>query len=192
MSRSVPWLTLSDIARCTGIAWSVGSAASASWATTVRQATLPEDSLADEHHQTLDGQTVYIATTVANGCCLGAEPAETAGTDDLKVAYEVFNDEARDIDSDDPPQDHQHRRLERDAGGLEVLFPKIVILLCFLHGWLKYPRTCQAFEGDVRGGFRAGLEASTSPTAAVLGNGSDHSANGQATNLDPESSWKAS
>ena len=32
--------------------------------TTVRQAALPEHLLADEHHQTLDGQKVYIATTV--------------------------------------------------------------------------------------------------------------------------------
>lgn len=72
--------------------------------TTVRQGDLPEHLLADEHHQTLDGQTVYIATTVANGCCLGAEPVETAGTDALKVAYQVFKDEARDIDSDYHPK----------------------------------------------------------------------------------------
>ena len=35
--------------------------------TTVRTATLPEHLLADEHHQGLDGQKVYIATTVGNG-----------------------------------------------------------------------------------------------------------------------------
>ena len=62
--------------------------------TTVRTATLPEHLLADEHHQGLDGQKVYIATTVGNGCCLGAEPAEAAGSDKLKVAYQVFKDEA--------------------------------------------------------------------------------------------------
>jgi len=65
--------------------------------TTVRQAALPEHLLADEHHQPLDGQKVYIATTVANGCCLGAEPAKTAGTDDLKAANAVFKGEARDV-----------------------------------------------------------------------------------------------
>src|SRR4051795_3361979 len=66
--------------------------------TTVRQADLPEHLLADEHHQTLDGQKVSIATTVGSGCCLGVEPAEAAGTDDLKAAYAVFKGEARDID----------------------------------------------------------------------------------------------
>jgi hypothetical protein len=32
--------------------------------TTVRKVALPENLLADEHHQTLDGQKIYIATTV--------------------------------------------------------------------------------------------------------------------------------
>ena len=36
--------------------------------TTVRTAALPEHLLADEHHQVLDGQKVYIATTVGQGC----------------------------------------------------------------------------------------------------------------------------
>ena len=29
----------------------------------------------------LDGQKVYISTTVGNGCCLLAVPAEAAGSD---------------------------------------------------------------------------------------------------------------
>jgi hypothetical protein len=65
--------------------------------TTVRHAGLPEHLLADEHHQPLDGEKTYIATTVGAGCCLGAEPATTAGADDLKAAYGVFKDEARDL-----------------------------------------------------------------------------------------------
>ena len=65
--------------------------------TTVRNAGLPEHLLADEHHQPLDGQKVYIATTVGFGCCLGAEPAEAAGTEKLKVAYGGLQDEARDV-----------------------------------------------------------------------------------------------
>src|SRR3954449_5828994 len=65
--------------------------------TTVRRADLPEHLLADEHHQTLDGPKVDIATTVGSGCVLGAEPAATAGTDDLKDAYAVYKEEAHDI-----------------------------------------------------------------------------------------------
>ena len=105
--------------------------------TTVRQGSLPEDLLADEHHQTLDGQTVYIATTVANGCCLGAEPAETAGADQLMPAYEVFKDEARDIDSDYLPKTVNTDGWKGTQAAWKILFPTIVILQCFLHGWLK-------------------------------------------------------
>ena len=65
--------------------------------TTVRQAELPKHLVADEHPQPRDGQKTSLATTVADGCCLGAEPAEAAGTDDLKAASEVFRDEAHDI-----------------------------------------------------------------------------------------------
>src|SRR5207247_88876 len=35
--------------------------------TTVRQAKLPQHLCADEHHQTLDGNKVYVATTVGGG-----------------------------------------------------------------------------------------------------------------------------
>ncbi len=91
----------------------------------------PEDLLADEHHQTLDGEKVYIATTVAGGCCLGAEPATTAGADDLKAAYEVFKDEALDIDSEYLPETVSTDGWKGTPGGLEKrLFPKIVILSC--------------------------------------------------------------
>ena len=53
--------------------------------TTIRRADLPGYLSADEHHQTLDGEKVYIATVVGEGCVPGAEPADTAGTDDLKT-----------------------------------------------------------------------------------------------------------
>ncbi|MGE5754230.1 MAG: hypothetical protein ACM35G_00735 [Planctomycetaceae bacterium] len=50
------------------------------------QAELPAHLLADEHHQSLDGQKLYIATTVGGGCLLGAEPANAAAADDLEAA----------------------------------------------------------------------------------------------------------
>jgi hypothetical protein len=105
--------------------------------TTVRKAGLPEHLRADEHHQPRDGQKVSIATTVGSGCCLGAEPAKTAGTDDLKAAYAVFKDEARDVAPKYAP-----RTVSTDGGkgtqaAWKALFPKVVILLGFLHAWLK-------------------------------------------------------
>src|SRR6266542_2284328 len=54
--------------------------------TTLRQAALPSHLLADEHHQTRDGVKNYVATTVGDGCCLGAALAQTAGAEDLQAA----------------------------------------------------------------------------------------------------------
>ena len=105
---------------------------------TVRAATLPEHLLADEHHQVLDGQKVYIATTVGDGCCLGAEPAEAAGTDQLKVAYQVFKDEACDVAPKYAPKTVSTDGWKGTQAAWKLLFKKVVlILLCFLHGWLK-------------------------------------------------------
>jgi len=104
--------------------------------TTVRTAALPEHLLADEHHQVLDGQKVYISTTVGQGCCLGAEPAETAGTDNLKAAYGVLS-EARDVSPEYAPKTISTDGWKGTQAAWKTLFSKVVILLCFLHGWLK-------------------------------------------------------
>ena len=105
--------------------------------TTVRKTELPEHLLADEHHQPRDGQKIYIATTVGGGCCLGAEPAETAGTNDLKAAYGVFKEEARDVTPKYAPKTVSTDGWQGTQAAWKALFPKVIILLCFLHGWLK-------------------------------------------------------
>jgi hypothetical protein len=105
--------------------------------TTVRRAEIPAHLLADEHHQPLDGQKVYIATTVGEGCVLGAEPAAAAGTDDLKAAYGVFQAEARDIAPKYAPKTVNTDGWKGTQAAWKALFQRVVILLCFLHGWLK-------------------------------------------------------
>jgi hypothetical protein len=105
--------------------------------TTVRKAALPQHLLADEHHQPRDGQKVYIATTVGGACCLGAEPAATAGTDDLKAAYGVFKDEARDVTPAYAPETVSTDGWKGTQAAWMALFPTVILLLCFLHAWLK-------------------------------------------------------
>jgi hypothetical protein len=105
--------------------------------TTIRRAGLPVHLLADEHHQSLDGQKVDIATTVGAGCCLGAEPATAAGTDELTTAYGVFKDEARDVTPEYSPETVSTDGWKGTQAAWRALFPKVVILLCFLHAWLK-------------------------------------------------------
>jgi hypothetical protein len=105
--------------------------------TTVRRGQLPEHLLADEHHQPRDGAKHYIATTVGAGCCLGAALAPTAGADDLQAAYGVFQGEAQDVQADYRPQTVNTDGWAATRQAWQALFPLVVILRCFLHGWLN-------------------------------------------------------
>jgi len=105
--------------------------------TTVRRAEVPQDLLADEHHQTRDGQKNYIATTVGGGCVLGAGLSEGVGTDDLKEAYRVFQVEAADVEPEYAPESVNTDGWQGTQAAWKLLFPLVAILQCFLHAWLK-------------------------------------------------------
>jgi hypothetical protein len=105
--------------------------------TTLRRADLPTHLLADEHHQPRDGVKNYIATTVGQGCCLGAALAQTAGADDLRAAYSVFQAEARDVQPGYAPRTVSADGWAATHQAWRALFPLVVILRCFLHGWLS-------------------------------------------------------
>jgi hypothetical protein len=105
--------------------------------TTVRLAELPEHLLADEHHQTRDGQKNYVATTVAEGCCLGAALAQSADAADLRAAYGVFKEEAQDVRADYQPQTVSVDGWAATHQAWQALFPLVALLRCFLHGWLN-------------------------------------------------------
>ena len=105
--------------------------------TTVRKVELSQHLLADEHHQTLEGEKVFIATTVAEGCCLGACVAPAASTEDLKDAYAVFQQEAENVQPGYAPETVSTDGWKGTRAAWVLLYPQIVLLLCFLHGWLK-------------------------------------------------------
>jgi hypothetical protein len=105
--------------------------------TTARHAPLPEHLLADEHHQPRDGAKNYIATTVGAGCCLGAALAQAAGADDLEAAYGTFKEEAQNVQADYRPRTVNTDGWAATRQAWQALFPLVVILRCFLHGWLN-------------------------------------------------------
>jgi len=105
--------------------------------TTLRRAQLPEHLLTDEHHQTRDGQKNYLATTVGGGCCLGCALAQTAGAEDLQAAYAVFQQEANNVQPDYQPQTVNVDGWAATRQAWLALFPLVVLLRCFLHGWLN-------------------------------------------------------
>jgi len=105
--------------------------------TTVRQADLPDHLLADEHHQTLQGEKVYVATTVAEGCCLGAALSETADEEGLTRAYGAFKQEAENVEPGYAPQTVNADGWAATRASWRSLFELIVVVRCFLHGWLN-------------------------------------------------------
>jgi hypothetical protein len=115
--------------------------------TTVRQGDLPEHLLADEHHQTLDGEKVYVATTVAEGCCLGAALSQTADEVGLTEAYGVFKREAENVEPDYRPQTVNADGWAATRAAWQALFPLVVVLRCFLHGWLAIRDRAKHLKG---------------------------------------------
>jgi hypothetical protein len=104
---------------------------------TIRRAEIPIHLLADEHHQTIDGEKVYVATTVGDGCVLGVEPATSAGATELTAAYGVFKAEARDVEPSYAPRTVSVDGWASTHQAWLALFPLVVLLRCFLHGWLN-------------------------------------------------------
>jgi hypothetical protein len=105
--------------------------------TTVRHAPIPKHLVADEHHQTRDGVKNYIATTVGAGCCLGGALAKTADADDLTAAYGVFKEEAQNAQPGYRPETVNTDGWAATRQAWRALFPLVVLLRCFLHGWLN-------------------------------------------------------
>jgi hypothetical protein len=105
--------------------------------TTVRKTRLPQHLLADEHHQTRDGQKNYVTTTVGAGCCLGAGLAQTADACGLEAAYAVFKEEACNVQPDYQPRTVSVDGWAATHQAWQALFPLVTLLRCFLHGWLN-------------------------------------------------------
>jgi hypothetical protein len=114
---------------------------------TVRQPeTLPEDLLADEKHTHLCGEKVYIATTVANECILGAAVSPSAGQEDLQEAYAQFKSEAQNLNPDYQPQTVNTDGWKATMAAWTVLFPRCVLILCFLHAFIRIRDRCKRLK----------------------------------------------
>jgi hypothetical protein len=114
--------------------------------TTVRRADLPGDLVADEHHQTHDGEKVFITTVVAQGCCLGASVVDTADEVGLARGYGVFQQETRDIDPGYSPKTVNTDGWKATRLAWAGLFSLAVVLRCYLHGWLSIRDGCKKHQ----------------------------------------------
>lgn len=111
--------------------------------TTVRAVEIPDDLVADEHHQKLEGDKIYIATTVGGGCCLGASVASAADEVALTQAYGTFKEEAQNAEPGYSPKSVNTDGWKATKLAWLALFPAVLIIRCFLHGWLKIRDGCK-------------------------------------------------
>jgi hypothetical protein len=116
--------------------------------TTVRgPRALPQHLAADEHHAQLCGENAYVAVTAGGNCLLGIALSNTAGAVDLTAAYGRFHDEAADVSAAYTPETVNTDGWKATQAAWRTLFPKLAVILCFLHGFLKIrDRGRKAFE----------------------------------------------
>jgi len=105
--------------------------------TTVKTVPIPTDLLADEHHEKIDGEKVYIATTVGKGCMLGAEAVSSASTEDLQKGYGVFKEEALAVEPEYAPSTVNTDGWSGTIAAWAALFRDVILIRCFLHAWLR-------------------------------------------------------
>ncbi len=104
---------------------------------------LPEHLVADEKHTWLNGQKVYVPTTVAAGCILGASVVPDASADTLEKGYGEFAQEARQVKPDYQPQSVCTDGWKGTRQAWTRLFKAITLVLCFLHSVLKIQDRCR-------------------------------------------------
>lgn len=106
-------------------------------------AKLPKDVLADEKHAKAHGQKWYIPTTVGNDCVLGIGVSATADEKGLTQVYEVFKTEAQTVCPEYEPESVNTDGWAATRKAWTTLFPNIVMLLCFLHAFIKIRSCCK-------------------------------------------------
>jgi hypothetical protein len=103
---------------------------------------LPAHVRADEKHTWALGQEVYVATTVGDGCILGATVTDAASADALEAAYGECAQEARALSPTYSPKTVCPDGWEGTQSAWRHLFPTVCIILCCLHSVLKIAERC--------------------------------------------------
>ncbi|MGA1871968.1 MAG: hypothetical protein ACMUJM_25920 [bacterium] len=98
---------------------------------------LPQHLVADEKHTWILGIKAYLATTVGQGCILGACIAKDAGEQSLTDAYSVYKEEAQRLKPDYTPKTVNNDGWPATRKAWKNNFPTIFLIACFLHVFIK-------------------------------------------------------
>src|SRR5262249_851311 len=96
-----------------------------------------------EHHQSCAGHKVFIATVVAEGCCLGASVVDTADEVGLTAGYGTFKAEAQDVEANYAARTVNTDGWQATQLAWRALFDPVVLLRCFLPGWISIRDGCK-------------------------------------------------
>jgi hypothetical protein len=103
---------------------------------------VPRDLVADEKLTRVAKQQVYVPTTVGGGCFLGVSVVEAADKVTLERGYGEFAKEAKALDPTYQARSVCTDGWEATRQAWHRLFPKITVVLCFLHSILKIQKHC--------------------------------------------------
>jgi hypothetical protein len=106
---------------------------------------LPEHLLPDEKFTSLNGNEVYVATTVGNDVVLGANIALSVQTDPLKQAYNDFKQEALRLQPNYAPKTLTLDGWRQTKEAWLRLFPTLILIRCFLHAFLRIRDRCKNY-----------------------------------------------
>ena len=133
--------------------------------TTVRRAELPEHLLADEHHQTRDGDKNYVATTVAAAAAWAAPWPRRPAPRTCGRPTGSSQAEAQDARARLPAPDGERRRLGLDAPGVAGAVPAGGAAALLPARLAEHPEPGQAERVVRRSCRRKVWEPTTPPTS---------------------------
>lgn len=108
---------------------------------------MPKDLIADEKITWVCRQEVSVATTVGGQCFLGVEVVEKDDTEGLLTGYGQFAREAQDVFAQYKPRSVCTDGWKATREAWRKLFPKVTLVLCYLHSVLKIAGRCR---GELR------------------------------------------
>jgi hypothetical protein len=110
---------------------------------TIKTKEVPKDLSADEKHSKECGNRVYIPTTVANDCILGATVTNSANTEMLKLGYCQFKNDVLEINPQYAPKTVNTDGWRATHAAWKYLFSSVTIIFCFLHLYIRIRDRCK-------------------------------------------------
>ncbi|MDE5089711.1 MAG: hypothetical protein O4805_22320 [Trichodesmium sp. St16_bin2-tuft] len=110
--------------------------------TTARhQGVAPKHLAADEKISHWCGEEICICTTASEDCLWGAEASQSSDEAGLEQGYSIFKQEAQLLEEGYQPETVNTDGWKATRKAWKNLFESVVLILCFLHGYLKIRST---------------------------------------------------